>query len=114
MPRPDPALVYITFPDPDSARQIGASLVQANLAAGVNIYGPGTSIYHWQGSIREHAEWHLFAQTVQTRIEAIKILIREKHPYEVPCLIVLPITDGNPAFLEWICENCRDKPCGQP
>jgi periplasmic divalent cation tolerance protein len=37
--------------------------------------------------------------------EEIKTAIKEKHSYEVPEIIQIPITDGLPEYLKWI-DDC--------
>ena len=31
-----------------------------------------------------------------------KATVAEAHPYDCPCLLALPVTDGLPEFLDWI------------
>jgi periplasmic divalent cation tolerance protein len=40
-------------------------------------------------------------------VPAIVARTQQLHPYDVPCVIALPLVDGNPAYLRWIAEETR-------
>jgi periplasmic divalent cation tolerance protein len=44
-------------------------------------------------------------KTARHRVEALWQRVRDLHPYDVPEFIVLPIVDGNDAYLRWIAES---------
>ena len=43
----------------------------------------------------------------KTRHEGIVTHVSERHPYEVPCVLAVPILDGNPAYIQWIVDSTR-------
>lgn len=98
-------MLYITFPTRQSAIDTGSELVKKRLAAGVNIFGPGLSIYHWQGQIREEEEWYLLAQTRKALLEEIYRILEKSHPYEIPCATGWKI-EGYAPFMNWINAEC--------
>lgn len=98
-------MLYITFPDRQAAVDMGSELVNKRLAAGVNIFGPGLSIYHWQGQIREEKEWYLLAQTRTSLLEEIYKVLENSHPYETPCATCWKI-EGYAPFINWINAEC--------
>lgn len=95
-------LVYVTAPDRDSARRMGRAAVEERLAACANIIDGMMSIFCWQGAIEEAAEAVLILKTVEGRVEALTRRLRALHPYDLPCVVALPIVGGNPDFLAWI------------
>ena len=99
---PDTRLIYITAENTDEARAIGRALVDARLAACANVLGPMTSIYRWEGAVQEGEEAVLIAKTTAALVEALTAKVRELHSYDCPCVVALPVEDGNPAFLDWI------------
>ena len=99
---PDIRLIYITAEDTEEARAIGRALVEARLAACANVLGPMTSIYRWEGAVQEGAEAVLIAKTTAALADALTAKVRELHGYDCPCIVVLPVEGGNPAFLDWI------------
>ncbi len=91
-----------TLPDQDAARNLARQLVEARLAACVNILAPCTSVYHWQGVLNEDGEIPVIIKSTAANYSRIEALIREHHPYELPELITIDITNGLPAYLAWV------------
>ena len=98
----EPIFVYMTASSAEEARRIGRALVEARLAACVNILDAMTSYYWWQGKIEEGQEAVLIAKTTRARIEALTARVKSLHSYSVPCVVGLPIAGGNQDFLDWI------------
>jgi len=96
------AMAYITCESLEQAREIGRTLVSERLAACVNILPGMTSMYWWQGKIEEADEVVLVAKTRMTLADALTTRVTALHSYDVPCVAVLPILRGNPAFISWI------------
>lgn len=98
-------VVLCTFPDLDQARQIGAVLVERQVAACVNLLPGIESIYRWEGKIERAGE--VLAVIKTTRYPDLETTLRELHPYEVPEILALPIATGLDAYLRWLAESCR-------
>lgn len=98
-------LIYTTCASREEARKIGSRLVEARLAACVNIFEAMNSIYLWEGQVQDDTESVMIAKTTAERAGAAMAEIRAVHSYDCPCILVLPIFDGNPAFLSWIEEQ---------
>jgi len=96
------SLIYVTTRDASEARHIARALVDARLAAGVNCVAEMTSVFRWQGEVRERREAAFFAKTRSVLVEQAVSLIRREHSYECPAIVVTPVTGGNPAYLDWI------------
>ncbi len=101
------AMIYITCENETQAREIGRTLVAERLAACVNILPGMTSLYWWEGEVREANEAVLLAKTRMTMADALTDRVRELHSYDVPCVVVLPILRGNPDFIRWIEEQTQ-------
>lgn len=100
-------LVYITVPDGEIAETLARGLVEAGLAAGVNVAGPVFSVYRWQGDIHEAKEWQLFCQTDKTAFNELREFVLRNHPHSVPCIMGMATEVGNPAFINWINRHSR-------
>ena len=102
---PDPQqtiLMLTSMPDIESASQLARYLVQNSLAASVNLLPQMTSFYRWQGELREGQEHLLIIQTIAQRYTVLETEIKERHPYELPKIITVPITRGLNSYLDWI------------
>ena len=100
-------LIYITTKDKDEARAIGRRLVQSRLAACANILDHMSSIYYWEDELQEDQETVLIAKTTEARVPDLIEAIRQAHSYDCPCIVSLPIEDGNPEFLQWIEDQVK-------
>jgi len=95
-------LVYSTFPSLDAAERVGAELVDARLAACVNILPRMISIYRWQGARHRDEEVVMLIKTRESLSGRVISAVRERHPYDNPALLILPTTGGAEDFLSWI------------
>ena len=95
-------LIYVTTASSDEAVRIAEAVVTERLAACANILDGVTSIFHWEGKLCRENEAVLILKTTEEKTDALTARIKELHSYECPCIVVLPIEGGNPAFLEWI------------
>ncbi len=102
---PETLLVISTLPDQDAGEKLATALVERGLAACVNISAPVTSIYRWQGGLERGSEVMLTAKTTRGRYAALEQAIIDGHPYELPEVIAVPITEGLNDYLAWI-ETC--------
>ncbi len=102
----DVLLVISTFPNAETAEQIANELIDAKLAACVNILPAIKSIYRWQGKVENAVETIAFLKTTTRHLPDLKAKLRASHPYDVPEIICLPIVDGLPEYLQWVRECC--------
>lgn len=101
-------LIYMTTGSMDEAKAIGAGLVERQLAACVNILPGMISQYRWQGAVRSDEETVLIAKTRTDLVDALTAHVLSVHSYDCPCVVAVPIQDGNPAFLQWIVDETTD------
>ncbi|MFI7059847.1 divalent-cation tolerance protein CutA [Kribbella sp. NPDC050124] len=106
---PDAAyLVGITTTDSeDAAATLAEGLVRNELAACVQISSPIKSVYRWKGEIETDTEWQLWIKTRSDLADTVTAWIREHHSYDVPELVFMPVTAGNPEYLKWIIDETR-------
>jgi periplasmic divalent cation tolerance protein len=100
-------LVYITTNSYEEAEIIGRNLVSRKLAACVNIIGNMKSIYHWEGKIETGEEVIIIAKTKEALINELTENVKSLHSYKCPCIVAMPIIDGNPAFIKWIRDETK-------
>lgn len=98
-------IVYITAGSEDEAGRIASALVERRLAACVNIIPSIRSVYRWKGKIETEPEVMMVAKTRAEKFEALRKAVLEAHSYEVPEIIAVPITGGEPSYLKWICDS---------
>ena len=103
----DEKLVISTAGSKDEASRIATALVEARLAACVNIIGPIDSVYRWQGKVESAQEFLLLIKTVASRAAAVTTRIRELHSYDLPEAIEVSIEGGSADYLRWIADSVR-------
>lgn len=104
---PTHRLVFCTCPDEATALRIAEDLVRERLAACVNLTPDITSIYLWEGRMQRDREVLALIKTRGERVAALTERLRQLHPYAVPEIIAVPITEGLPDYLSWVttCTN---------
>ncbi len=104
----DALLVITNLPDAASAAKLAQQLIEVRAAACVNQLAPCTSTYRWQGKIETATEVPLLIKTTQAAYPRLEKLIRAAHPYELPEIIAVPVSDGLPAYLDWVATETKE------
>ncbi len=98
-------VVLTTTGSEEEAEKVSEELIEQNLGACVQVYGPIKSTYPWKGQIESSEEWMCFIKTSSDKFSAVEEKIKEIHSYENPEIIALPIINGSQEYLEWVDEN---------
>ena len=101
-------LVLCTAPAAgEVALELARGLVEARLAACVNLVGPVRSVYRWQGEVQDEPELQLLIKTRRGRYRELEQWLGKHHPYEVPEILALPIAVGAPGYLAWLAAQTQ-------
>ena len=98
-------LVSTSVDSEATALALADAMVADRLAACVQVAGPVTSVYRWQGTIERGPEWTCQMKTTPDRATTLMERIRAMHPYEVPEILVVPVAGGDPEYLAWLAES---------
>jgi periplasmic divalent cation tolerance protein len=90
------------------ADAIAQALVEARLAACVQVVGPVTSRYWWEGAVEVAEEWLCLAKTTADRYPQVEVAIRERHRYDEPEIVALPVVAGSRSYLDWVARETRE------
>ncbi len=107
-------LVLTTVPDEFDAGAFARALVEARHAACVSVLPAQWSTYHWQGAVETAREHQVLIKTTTGQIEALRQAVRQRHPYELPEFLVVPVTGGDEGYLSWIREAAPMGPTATP
>ncbi|MDZ7697313.1 MAG: divalent-cation tolerance protein CutA [Deltaproteobacteria bacterium] len=99
--------VYMTAPTMAEAEAIGEVLVTERLVASVNLMDQMRAIYWWKGKKVSRKEVVLLAKTKASLVQAVIRKVTRMHSYECPCVVSVPMSQGNPDFMDWIAEETR-------
>lgn len=100
--------VIITADNAEWLADFTRKLVDDRLAACGHNIAAIRSIYRWEGKVQDEAEARVALHTRTSLVPAIVAKTNAEHSYDVPCVIALPIVEGNPAYLEWIKSETRE------
>lgn len=104
---PKQVVVLTTTPSHEEGKQLARELVDARLAACVQVTSQINAIYRWRGEVYDDPEWQLWIKTADDKVDEIVKWLPDHHSGEVPELIVLPIIGGWSTYLDWIVEETR-------
>ena len=102
---PEYVVVLTTLPADIDAAAFARRVIDERLAACVNLLPPMESLYRWEDGIEQETERQVIMKTSRERVVALWERVRDLHPYDVPEFVVLPIIDGNDAYLQWVGES---------
>ena len=102
-------LCHVMCATREEALMIGHALVEERLAASANVLGEAVSVYRWEGKVHEKPEAALVLKTRADLASRVVARIEELHGYDCPSVVVVPITAGNPAYLDWIAAETLDE-----
>jgi periplasmic divalent cation tolerance protein len=98
-------VVLVTAPDLATARRLASASLRARAAACANLIPKIESHYWWQGKVESGNEVLILFKTTGSKVRKLEELILNKHPYDTPEFVVLPILSGNRRYLDWIGAN---------
>ena len=98
-------IVLTTFPADGDAARLAHTLVEERLVACINILPVMESVYRWEGRIDQSRERQIVMKTVRERVEELKRRLEELHPFDVPELLVVPVSGGGDRYLAWVRES---------
>lgn len=94
--------VLTTTDSEEKSRLLAQGLVEARLAACVQISAPVTSVYRWQNAIETTEEWQLLLRTTAERYDELEAHLEEAHDYDTPEIIAMPVVRGSARYLGWV------------
>lgn len=100
----DIVVVFSTFPDREVATKIAITLIDENLAACVGMQPDYESIYRWEGKVESAKEVLAFIKTTASAYPALETRLKELHPYQVPEILGVPVSQVHPAYAAWVRE----------
>ena len=99
---PSALLILTTLPERAVAETLARELLAARLAACIHVGAPVRSLYHWRGQIETADETPLAIKTRDELYPKVQAAILASHPYELPEIVAVPISDALPGYLDWI------------
>ena len=104
-------VLLTTTDSAEEAERLARVLVDARLAACVQIGGPVRSVFRWEGALSVEPEWQLWLKTDAARVDDLTARLVAEHSYDVPEVLVLPVLGGHAPYVAWVRdETAADAP----
>jgi periplasmic divalent cation tolerance protein len=100
--------VVVTGPDAGWLAGFTRTLVEERLAACGHQLAAIRSVYRWEGAVHDEPEARVALHTRRSLVPALVARTRQLHPYDVPCVLALPVTGGDPGYLRWVVAETRE------
>ena len=100
-------VVLTTTPTKTEADILAAKIVEARLAACVQVLPEMTSVYEWNGEIRRDAEHLLLIKTLPEKWDELVAFVVANHSYEVPEIVGIDAEKVSGPYLDWINKLLR-------
>jgi periplasmic divalent cation tolerance protein len=100
-------VILVTVPDGEVADRIAHTLVTERLAACVNIVPGVRSVYAWEGEICNEGELLCLLKTRRSLFPVVRDRVLALHPYQIPEIIALPLSEGHAEYLAWLRDSTR-------
>jgi periplasmic divalent cation tolerance protein len=107
MSQTDVRIVLVTAPSGEVARDLARRLLEERLVACGNVVPGLTSVYRWEGSVQEDEEVLLILKCHVSTLARLVERTAELHPYELPEILALPVSEGLPGYVAWVGRECR-------
>lgn len=101
---PSIALISTTVGKAADAHRLAKSVIDAKLAACVQIDGPIESIYHWQGQICMDPEFRLTCKSLSQTTETLIATLMQQHPYQTPEFLISQV-EATQEYYDWLAQE---------
>lgn len=98
----DVRAVLVTAPDLETAERVGGTVVEEGLAACANLVPGVVSLYRWEGAMQRDDEVLVVLKSTAGAVERLRARVVEIHPYDVPEVLALPVSEGHAPYLAWV------------
>ncbi len=98
-------IVWSSVPDSETGEKLAELLVKEELAACVHLLPTGRSFYSWKGKMHRDREQVVMIKSRAGCYKALEKRLRKAHPYDVPEILVTPVSAGYPDYLKWLDEQ---------
>lgn len=99
--------VTTTTASREEAERIAVALVELRLAGCVQVVGPVWSVYRWREAVEQADEWLCLIKTTREQYASVEAAVRERHSYECPELIAVPIEAASEDYMRWLAAETQ-------
>ncbi len=102
-------IVLTTTPNIEEAEDLARKIIEAKLAACVQVLPQMKSFYFWENAVQVDSEHLLFIKTLAEKIDELERFIQSNHSYEIPEIVAIPAEKVSGNYLNWLVENIKSE-----
>ncbi len=102
-------IVLTTTPNIEEAESLARKIVEAKLAACVQVLSAMKSFYFWEGEIQKDAEHLLLIKTLEEKFDELEKFIRANHSYELPEIVAISAEKVSQSYLGWLSDYLKNE-----
>jgi periplasmic divalent cation tolerance protein len=95
-------VVMTTAPTTEEGEALAQKIVEARLAACVQVLPRMTSFYFWNNAVQKDAEHLLLIKTLPEKFDELREFIQTNHSYDVPEIVALSADRVSDGYLNWM------------
>ena len=100
-------ILYVTVPNEEVGKKIATELVNAKLAACVNVLDGVKSYYRWQGKVEVDSEQLLIIKSKKLLFHDLQKKVEALHPYDTPEIVSFPLQNISPRYKKWLGDSTK-------
>lgn len=98
-------IVFTTLPNNEEAETLARKIIEAKLAACVQVLPPIKSFYFWENDVRSDSEYLLLIKTLPIKFNELENFIKSNHSYDVPEIISIKTDNVSDNYFKWL-KSC--------
>ncbi len=95
-------VVLTTVSNSEKAETLARQIVEAKLAACVQVLPQMKSFYFWENAVQTDSEHLLLIKTLEEKFDELKEFIQKNHSYDVPEIVALSAEKVSESYLDWM------------
>lgn len=95
-------IVLTTTPNAEEAENLARKIIEARLAACVQVLPPMKSSYVWENAVHEDSEQLLLIKTLAENFDRLEKFIKSNHGYAVPEIVAIKAAAVSDDYFKWL------------
>lgn len=100
-------IIFTTTPNIEEAETLARKIVEAKLAACVQVLPEMKSFYFWENAVQTDSEHLLIIKTLEEKFDELEKFIKVNHSYDVPEIVAVSSEKVSDDYLNWLNEYLR-------
>ncbi len=102
-------VVFTTTPNSEEAENLAKKIVEAKLAACVQVLPQMKSFYFWDDEVQNDSENLLLIKTLEENYSNLESFIKENHSYDVPEIVAVKSEAVSDDYLGWMNDYLKNR-----